>query len=77
MPNAATQPAATRSLRTDRRDAFGRVVGQETNGGTLVTTLSDSWLEQLRAQAWSRSDSHDLAVLDNELDRRALADVAA
>lgn len=63
----------SRALRTDRRDAFGRIVGQETNGGQCVTLLSDSELTRLWWRAWNLSDSHDLAVIDNERDRRELA----
>ena len=64
---------ASRVLKTDRRDAFGRIVGQELNDRTLVTMVSDSALKTLRVRAWDLSDSWDLAVIDNELDRRALA----
>lgn len=62
-----------RVLKTDRRDAFGRIVGQETNGGTLVTLLADSALSALHDRAWLLSDIHDLAVIRNEQDRRTLA----
>jgi hypothetical protein len=67
----------THSLRTDRRDASGRIVGQETNAGTLVTQLADSALDALQVRAWDLSDSHDLAVIQNEQDRRAMAGVAS
>jgi hypothetical protein len=63
----------SRPLRTDRRDAFGAIVGQETNDGTLVTLVSDSELASTRVRAWDLSCSWDLAVIDNERDRRALA----
>jgi hypothetical protein len=66
----------SRALRTDRRDAFGAIVGQETNGGTLVTLVSDSELATLHTMAWTLSDSYDLAVIENEQDRRALSEVS-
>ena len=72
---AIADAEARRQLRTDRRDAFGRIVGQETNGGELVTLLADSALNRLYQQAWNRSDSHDMAVIRNELDRRAMSEV--
>lgn len=60
-------------LRTDRRDAFGAIVGQETSDRTLVTLVSDSELANMHARAWALSCSWDLAVIENERDRRELA----
>lgn len=56
-----------------RSNYYGKApqeIGRETDGGTLVTTISDSHLKVLIACAWDTNAIHDLQVLELERDSR-------